>query len=472
MPVFSPDVLADWTKGSWESLPSAAITGFTIDSRQAKAGDCFVALRTGQRDGHAFLQTALEAGAVAALVEEAQTGVPLPQLVVPDTLKALQSCARAHREGFPGTVIGITGSAGKTSTKELLARMLGGEDVLSTEGNLNNFLGLPLMLLRLDAQQHRFAVMETGINQKGEMAELASILRPDAAILTNVGAAHLEGLGSLQGVAAEKSHLLAAVPASGWKVLPADCLQYPECAGLPGQCAILAEAAETPGANVFFRTKLQTSAPFGFNRAALQENPGGYQLELTLPGAPAHFFDLPLMSAGMRSNTALAATAALLLGGDPVVVAAALADWRPPPLRGEVRVFPRQHFYIDCYNANPLSMQDSLAAFSERYSGWPRLFLIGSMRELGDQCEKSHRRVGKSLRLEEKDRAVFIGEHARSYREGALEGGNLPERIVLCASALEAASELAGFEGAVFLKGSRAFGLESLIPKQEASASC
>ncbi len=153
-----PDLLADWTGGSWAAPPPPKIKGYCQDTRRLRKGEMFVAIKTPQRDGHDYVPAAEQAGASAALVEDP---VPseLPQLVVPDTLEGFQSIAAEHRHAFLGKVIGVTGSCGKTSTKDLLALLLG-ERTLCTEGNLNNFLGVPLTLTRLDNDEHDFAVVE------------------------------------------------------------------------------------------------------------------------------------------------------------------------------------------------------------------------------------------------------------------------------------------------------------------------
>src|SRR5260370_815073 len=172
MPAFSPDKRATWTGGSWTRIPGGSVTGFNQDTRTLSAGQVFVALRTDRRDGHDFLPDAQQGGAVAALVGRKVTGTTLPQLVTADPLGAFQRIARQHRREYLGTVVGVTGSVGKTSTKDLLALLLGGSpDVLATEGNLNNYIGVPLTLTRLDAA-HRAAVIEAGISLPGEMAGL------------------------------------------------------------------------------------------------------------------------------------------------------------------------------------------------------------------------------------------------------------------------------------------------------------
>lgn len=176
---FDPKDLALWTGGSWTGRPVAA-TGFSVDSRRLSPGQAFVALRTGRRDGHDFLGAARQAGASFAVVARAVPGIPLAQLVVADPLAALQAVARGHRRSFRGTIVAITGSAGKTSTKELLSLLLGGDHagVLATEANLNNQIGVALTLTRIDPASHRVAVVEAGISAPGEMATLAAMLSP------------------------------------------------------------------------------------------------------------------------------------------------------------------------------------------------------------------------------------------------------------------------------------------------------
>lgn len=475
MPEFLPDVLAAWTEGRWTRLPAGAITGFTIDSREAKPGDCFVALRTDRRDGHDFVASAAAQGAVAAIVQREVEGCGLPQLVVADPLSALQACAQAHRQAFSGIVVGLTGSAGKTSTKELLTRMLGAERTLATLKNLNNHLGVPLTLLQLDDRRHRFAVIEVGINRAGEMEPLASIVRPNIGLVTNVGPAHLEGLRSVEQVAIEKARLLRAMSGDGFAVYPESCDAYAAFRDLPGQKRVVGEASALGGtANVTFQTKHklrsvagQATAPQ--SGASGPDAPGEAQLELHLPGRPGFFFCLQAMPGGMRMNAMLAATVALSLGSSEAAVQAGLTAWRPAEFRGEIREREGSVYYLDCYNANPLSMSDALRYFSERFPDQPRLWVIGSMRELGQASEEAHHAIGRSLSLGPHDRAIFIGESADILLAGALASGNPADRLTTCASTGEARAGVAGFRGAVFLKGSRAFKLETLYPAEEGS---
>ena len=225
MPVFDLDSLAEWSGGTWKNKPGDLISGFSIDSRSISAGEMFVAIEA-ERDGHDFLSAAEENGAGAALVKKADLRVPIPQLVVDDTLSAFHRIAKGHRSAFRGSVVGITGSCGKTSTKDTLGLLMGKSRTLSTEGNLNNHLGVPLTVLRMNDATHKFAVVEAGINGVGEMNMLARTISPDLVIVTLIGHSHLEGLGSVESVAREKAMLFEGSESDPLVLFPEDCLSY------------------------------------------------------------------------------------------------------------------------------------------------------------------------------------------------------------------------------------------------------
>ncbi|MFP4541182.1 MAG: UDP-N-acetylmuramoyl-tripeptide--D-alanyl-D-alanine ligase [Opitutales bacterium] len=488
MLAFLPANLAAWSGGVWSAPPERAVLGFGIDSRRIAPGDCFVALATARRDGHDFVGEAFARGAAAALVARPVEGAGA-QLVVDSPERALQAIARAHREAFAGPVVGITGSAGKTSTKDLLHRLLGLDETLATEGNLNNTLGVPLTLLRLDPAVHRQAVIEAGINQAGEMDVLADCIRPDHAIVTSVGLAHAEGLGGREGIAREKARLPAAVPAGGLVLFPEDCLVYPPFRDL--RARVLASAPgtgphdgrlifQTTGRAASTETRLGESAadPLSDRQRDNRQRqdreisqlkdgmgrPGGL-LTIFGPARPPFSLSLPPMSEGMLRNTVHALALARELGVPDAVLAARLAGWRPSRQRGELfRAGPRV-YYVDCYNANPDSMIDALRFFAANFATRPKRYVLGSMRELGELFAAGHRSVGQCLRLAPEDAAHFIGDGATAMREGALAAGNAPERLTVAPDAAAVRPALEHFAGAVFLKGSRAYALERLIPE-------
>jgi len=455
MPDFSPHDLAAWTRGHWTAPPAAPVTGFTQDTRELRPGDAFVALKTERRDGHAFLGAAQAAGAVAAIVGRADPAVNLPQLVVADPLGALHLIAREHRRRFAGPVVGISGSVGKTSTKDLLALLLGGAPaVLSTEGNLNNHIGVPLTLTRLDPARHRFAVVEAGVSAPGEMGPLAGMIEPDLAIITMVAPAHLRDLGGVEAVAREKAVLPAAVRPAGIAVFPRPCLRYDAFRALEVRTMVVEPAevlrpADPPKDRVYF---------------AVTQRAGATALAIAYGPPPPLNFTMHRVSAGMAQNAVLAVCAALWLGVEPAAIQERLAAWRPAKWRGEVRHEPGRLLYLDCYNANPVSMADALENFaSVAPPDQPRVYVLGCMEELGPRATEYHRRLGRLVALRPADRAFIIGDRAVALRAGMLEAGNPAGRIEIVTDLAPVAAFVAGFRGAVFLKGSRRYQLERAL---------
>jgi len=454
MPAFDPDLLAERTGGRWSRRPGAAPAGFSVDSRRISPGQAFVALKTGRRDGHDFLGDALGAGAVAAVVSREIPGVALAQLVVADPLAALQAVAREQRRGFRGMVIGITGSAGKTSTKELLALLLVGEagGVLATEGNLNNQIGVALTLCRLDPARHRLAVVEAGISAPGEMRPLATMIDPDLVVVTLVGPAHLAELGGLEGVAREKAVLAASVRAGGACIFPSSCEAYGAFRDLPAPGKIVVEPAANPGAGARDAGRV----PFFVSHAA---NYTTVAVEYGPP--PSVVATLQRVTDGMAQNAAMAVCAALRVGIGGQEIQQRLLSWRASPLRGEWRRSQGRSLYLDCYNANPASMADALSGFNAvAPPGDPRLLVIGCMEELGPEAERYHLELGRSIRLRRGDQLVAIGGMAGAIRRGALEAGADPEQIEIADEVGPLSARLSAFRGSVFVKGSRRHELE------------
>lgn len=457
MPVFDPRILARWTAGAWTVPPAAVLNGFCTDTRLLRTGNIFVALRTDKRDGHDFLDAACAAGAGAALVARANPALALPQLVVADPLVAFQAIAREHRRTFRAPVVGISGSAGKTSTKNLLALLLGGETgyVLATEGNLNNHLGVPLTLTRLDPARHRFAVIEAGISASGEMAPLAAMIEPDVAIITLVGHAHTEELGGLEGVAREKVVLPAAVRASGIAIFPRRCADFPVFRDLNVR-TLTVEAAEVLRPAEPLRDRLYfTITQRGEDTA----------IALAYGRPPLLVFTLGRVTGGMAQNAVLAICAALWLGVPRDVIQRRLDDYAPAPLRGEIRREDGRLLYIDCYNANPASMADALETFRQLAPAGegPRLFVLGCMEELGPDSLVHHENLGASLRLGPDDHVCVIGDQADAVQRGAMAAGARTDQVEIVESIEVISERFAAFSGTVFVKGSRRYQLERIL---------
>jgi UDP-N-acetylmuramoyl-tripeptide--D-alanyl-D-alanine ligase len=452
-PAYAAADLAAWTDGRWTTPPAGAVTGFGIDTRALRAGEVFVAVRTERRDGHDFLGAARAQGAAGALVGR-PVDDPLPQLLVADPLAALRHIAAHARAAFPGVVIGITGSVGKTSTKELLAALLGAE-AFATEANLNNTIGVPLMLLRADPARHRFAVIEAGMSLPGELGLSAEVLRPDIAIVTAVAAVHLEGVGSLAGIAREKASLVGALAPGGQAVLPAALLAWPDFAAYADRSVAVAFGDEP----------LPSAAPARLVRADFGVAADGGRT-LVLDGET---FPLGPLSDGLARNAALAVVAARLAGRSAAELVAALAAWAPPAGRGSVHVDGERTFTVDCYNSSPASLLDAAQAFDRRSraSAGPRLFVLGGMAELGPTSARLHRDCGAQLPLRSGDLVVVFGGEAAAFLQGVAH----PEAGTFVAATIEeAAARVAAHRGHVFLKGSRSFALERCLPPALRSA--
>lgn len=477
MPEFSAQFLAEATGGKWTTEP-ASLSGFHFDTRQLRPGDVFVALKSEKRDGHDFLAAARAAGAAAALVARPDSTVALPQLVVADPLAAFQAVARAHRRRFGGKVVGISGSAGKTSTKDLLALLLGGascgvdatEDklnpagsarpssfigqVLATEGNLNNHLGVPLTLTRIDPAHHTFAVIEAGISTPGEMQPLADMIEPDVSLITLIAPAHTEELGGLDGVAREKALLPAATRPSGVAIFTKPTAEYSAFRDLDVRTMVIERAevvrpAEPPKDKVYF---------------AISHRGDQSVVSLAYGPPPPLAFTFRRVSDGQAQNATLAICAALWLGIPREVIQQRLGAWQPGKLRGEVRREDGRLLYLDCYNANPVSMTDALQVFEATApAALPRLYLLGCMAELGPEAPAHHRELGRSLNLREHDFAMVIGDNAHDVCAGVLERGEFTRQIEIAPSLAAMSAVFAEWRGAVFLKGSRRYQLEKIV---------
>ncbi|MGH7943678.1 MAG: UDP-N-acetylmuramoyl-tripeptide--D-alanyl-D-alanine ligase [Opitutaceae bacterium] len=458
MPTFDPEQLAQWSEGRWTRQPAAPLAAFSFDTRKLRGGDVFVALKTGKRDGHDFLADARAAGASAALVTSADPAVALPQLVVNDTLAAFQTIAREHRRGFRGPIVGVSGSAGKTSTKDLLALLLGGASggVLATEGNLNNHLGVPLTLTRIDPAQHKFAVVEAGISTPGEMAPLARMIEPDVAIITLVAPAHTEELGGVGGVAREKSILPAMTRPHGVAIFPQSVAEFPAFREL-GVRTLVVERVEVLRAGEPAKNRVYFSVSHRADSTAVQLASSGRSRE----------YVFRRVSDGMAQNATLAIITARWLGVAGDLVQARLAAWKPAKLRGEIRRLDGRLLYLDCYNANPASMADALAAFeSVAPGGASRLFVIGCMEELGTDAAAHHQALGRSLQLRDNDQLFVIGTHAHDICAGVLQQGDFTRQIQIVSTLEPVSAFLADWRGSVFVKGSRRYQLEKILEVQ------
>jgi UDP-N-acetylmuramoyl-tripeptide--D-alanyl-D-alanine ligase len=416
-------------------------TRIVIDSRQVQPGDLFVALTGGQQDGHRFIQAAAAAGAAGALVQQPQA-LDLPQVVVPDTVAALQRWGAACREAFTHPVIGVTGSNGKTTTKQLLAAVCGLRGaVLATEGNLNNHLGVPLTLTRL-RDQHETAIIEMGANHIGEIAQLSAWARPQIGVVTQAGDAHLEGFGSREGIARGKGELFASLGPRGVAIINADDVFAPlwrELAGPASQiqfgysCRADVQAVEVELDAT--RTSFMLVTPEGSAR-----------VRLPMPGA--HNV--------MNALAAAASACALGMAVDDIARGLAgveLAAGRLKVLTGVGGVCVAD----DSYNANPTSMRAGLDWLSRQPGR--RWAVLGHMAELGADSVALHRAIGAYAAEHGIERCIAVGAAARGVAEGF---GRDAEWLPDTAAAIQALG-VPGPDVTVLVKGSRSARMEQVV---------
>ena len=426
----------------WLGLPERGaqgeVTGYSIDSRTIGTGELFFAIRGASRDGHAYVQDALDRGAAAAVVEASYAGAnPEALLPVEDPAAALRELAAKARRHWNRTVIAITGSSGKTTTKDILAELLSSfMPVAKSEGNLNNEFGLPLSLLRIPSSAE-VAVVEIGINHPGEMRPLAQLAGPDISVVTNVGAAHVGNFASIDEIAAEKRGLVEALGPGGAAVLNADDPRVREF------------AAVHPGPTITFGIDERADV-----RGSGIKDDGAARLEFRANRRLMR----PYMLFGRHNvYNILAALAALQVLGITVPLAQeSVVRLQASAMRGRVMQAGNVTVIDDCYNSNPpavIAMLDTL-----RHTQASRhIAVLGEMRELGSESVRLHREVGKELRPRRIDYLIAVGGHAAKIAETAIV------RKRVCQTPEQAGQLLARMvkdSDAVLLKASRGVGLE------------
>jgi UDP-N-acetylmuramoyl-tripeptide--D-alanyl-D-alanine ligase len=423
------------------------VSGVATDSREINPGELFIALTGEQHDGHEFLAAARDAGAAAAVVsrpDEAPQGLPL--IVVADTLEALGAIAGAHRAAMQARVVAITGSTGKTSTKDMLGRIVQsvGASVVAA-GTQNNEIGVPLTLLRLRSE-HRFCVVELAMRGEGEIDYLAAIARPDVGVITNIGQSHVGRLGSREAIAQAKAEVLAHIASGGAAVLNADDFFF----------------------SVFSAMASSEVISFGTNPAAQyraeQIEDGGIDAVRFRLVSPEGAVDVAMNVPGRHNvlNALAAAAAAGALGVSVENVAAALDGYEGSPMRMQ-RVEGRHGSLIinDAYNASPDSVEAALEVLSS--TAGRKLFVFGDMLEMGPEAEEAHREIGRRIAAAGVERLVAVGELSHL---AAAEAEALGLQVDVVADAVEVA-QLLGPElrqGDVLLvKGSRGMALERVV---------
>lgn len=373
----------------------------TTDSRKCPEDSIFFALKGETFDGNNYAVQALEKGCAFAVVDNPEVAKQDERLIlVPDVLRALQELAAYHRKAWGKTVLQITGTNGKTTTKELISAVLSEDKkVLYTEGNLNNHIGVPLTLLRLKPE-HDIAVIETGANHPGEIADLCQIVKADFGLITNVGRAHLEGFGSFDGVKKTKGELYDDLHKRGKQIFlnafDEDLLQMAQERGF----ALWEDALP------YVEGRVSEVAPFVEMQWRAEDD------------APWHTVKTNLIGAYNISNLRAAVTIGLHFGITPEQIKHALSTYKPTNSRSELKQVRSNRLIVDAYNANPSSMSAALTNFSF-FEDKHKVVILGDMRELGAESLEEHKRVVHQLQEMKLERIWLVGEE---FSKAATEG--------------------------------------------------
>jgi UDP-N-acetylmuramoyl-tripeptide--D-alanyl-D-alanine ligase len=447
--------IAEFVGSKGECDQEAVAMGYSIDSRTLNPGDLFIAITGDRFDGHNYVQAALEKGAVGAIIEAGKKvdGDPLRLLQVEDSLKALQLLGAAARRLWGKPLLAVTGSAGKTTTKEILAHILATRfRVMKSSGNLNNHIGLPLQLLKLEAE-HDLGVVEMGMNHAGEIRALGELAQHDLAVVTTVAPVHLEFFGSLAEIARAKYEIIETLHPGGVAVLNAD------------DDYVCQFGRDFKGKVVTFGIK--RSADVTARKVQINGAEGStFELVVGSVGEPVTF---PLVGEHNIYNALAAAAAAMERGISPSQAAAALSSIAPPDKRGQVLHLNGATIINDCYNSNPRALEamiDTLASMkAER-----RILVVGEMLELGPTAEALHRQCGKHAADKKIDMVIGVRGMARAVAEAACGSGTQAQFVETPEQAGEWLARNVRPGDAVLLKASRGVKLERALEMLQESS--
>jgi UDP-N-acetylmuramoyl-tripeptide--D-alanyl-D-alanine ligase len=449
--------IAEFISATGECPREDVALAYSIDSRTIQPGELFFAAKGERLDGHDFVGAALERKAVAAVIQKNELHRYSDRshlLAVDDTLAALQALATAVRKVWGKPLVGITGSAGKTTTKEAIAHVLSARfRVLKSEGNFNNHFGLPLMLLKLEPE-HDVAVIEMGMSHAGEIRALAKIAQPEIGVVTNVAPVHLEFFDSLAGIARAKYELIESLPATGTAVLNADDEYVSQFGrdfkgkvvtyGTHATADIRAENVKTRGAE-------------------------GSEFDVVIGGVRVHG-RLPLVGEHNILNALAAVAVGLARGLTPSQAVGALATLAPPDKRGQVLQLGNITVINDCYNSNPKALHAMIDALAAMKAG-RRIVVAGEMLELGPAGEEMHRAAGRHLAEKKIDVLVGVRGLAQAMVDGAKHSGAQAEFVETPEDAGEWLARETRDGDVVLLKASRGVKLEKALETWKARRS-
>ena len=449
MSITGSDILKATGGSLLQGDPNTAVAGFSIDSRQILPGQFFIPIAGAREDGHRYVQEVLAGGACGSFYARSPVPVfPAGSLIikVSDTLTALQMLAGSYRRRFNIPVVAVTGSSGKTTTKDLIGSILGvGLQVLVTSGNLNNEIGLPLTLLTMK-RKHQAAVVEMGMSAPGEIAALTRIAHPQMAVIINIGPAHLEQLGTLEGVASAKRELLEGMERPGVAVLNGDDPLVKKMGeGFPGKIYSYGFGEQD--------YRISEILPFD----------GTSRFKVRFPDGREHPFELPVPGKHMVSNALAAITVGSLFNLTPAQIARGIASCRFTGGRLQIRSAGKVTIIDDSYNANPASMKASLQVL-QKLGGSKTVAVLGDMLELGPVAGQAHRELGSFIARLKPAYLITVGELAGQIAAIARQKG---VKAVACRDheqALQAILDLSLPEGwYILVKGSRGMKMEKVV---------
>lgn len=437
--------------------PKTAVTSVSTNSREIAAGALFVPIRGERVDAHRFISSAFAAGAAAALTQEPETAekTACALIAVPDTREALQKIAAAYRRKFSLPVVGITGSVGKTSTKEMVALALSaGLSVMKTLGNNNSQIGVPLTMFRL-SEEYGAAVVEMGMSEFGEMSRIAAVAAPDFAVMTNIGVSHIQQLGSRRNILAEKLHI-------------ADCFHEGSVLFLNGDDEMLRNLSGTlPFETVLFGTRPEC----GFRAETIEQFAESTRFRYRSPDGEEGEAEIPVIGTHHVLNALAGLAVAKRLGIPMEKAAAALAAYQAPAMRQQISRVNGVTLIDDSYNSSPDAVKSSLSVLSSFRSG-KRIAVLADMLELGDYSNEAHFDVGVCAANSGVDVLVTVGDSASWIAKGARSVK--PEMDCrICRDNRQAFEEVRSLlkQGdTVLIKGSRAMHTEEIVSLLRASA--
>lgn len=447
---FTQVELQKWTKGHWTSDSDIKIPQISINTRTIENGEAYMAIKGDTFDGNSFIEDAIKKGA-SAIISDSKThaeDISIPTLIVNNTKNALGDIAKNYIRKLDIPAIGITGSSGKTTVKEMVAAIFSTTyKICYTHENLNNDIGLPLSILQLN-NESQFGIFEIGSNHPGEIEYLSSILQPDISIITNSGNAHIGNFKTEQAIAEEKGEILKALRTDGTAILNRDNKFFDYHKSLC-KCKNIISVSIENDADITL------------------QNITGDMIKIKLPNNDIFEYYLPIPGKHNITNSMQAIAAAISYDIKPQRIADALKTFSPTGMRWQTIKKQEVTYINDAYNANPESMKVAIETFAHQYKQKQSCLILGGMLELGETAEEEHIQLGKFISKFQWNKIILVGQYAENIKQGMLLNNFPHEKIIVCENNQEASDSILGGDikdcQQAFLKASRGFKLEEIL---------